>query len=91
MTHELKCHPAPFQASRDGIKTFEYRYNDRGFTIGDTLKQLEWQPVAETLPLIGSYTGCSLFQKVTYCLYGPQFGIPEGYCVMSVELIKYSK
>lgn len=39
--HDLKCDWAFFEAVRDGRKTFEIRFNDRGFQAGDkiTLKQ----------------------------------------------------
>jgi len=31
ISHDLKCHPAPFQALMDETKTFEWRLNDRDY------------------------------------------------------------
>jgi ASC-1-like (ASCH) protein len=37
MKHELKIEAPYYQAVREGKKTFEIRYNDRGFNAGDTV------------------------------------------------------
>jgi len=48
IVHELKCHPGPFKAVRQGIKPFEWRKDDRlspnDFRVGDTLWLREWDP-----------------------------------------------
>ena len=77
--HELKCWPSPFQALCKGKKTFELRENDRDYQEGDFLILDEWDPQA------AAYTGDRLTVTVTYILIGPAFGLPEGYCVMSVK------
>jgi len=77
--HRLKTWPAPFLAVRLGEKTHEFRKDDRGFATGDTLVLEEWDPQT------GRYTGQQEHRRVTYISRGPQFGIPEGYCVMSLE------
>lgn len=53
-THEIKCHPAPFQALDRGDKRFEYRLNDRDYQTGDTLRIREYDPRKRPEPLIQS-------------------------------------
>lgn len=43
-THELKTWPDPFAAIVSGRKRFEYRRDDRGYAIGDSLRLREWTP-----------------------------------------------
>ena len=37
MVHDLKILPQYFQSVSSGEKTFEIRFNDRQFSVGDTL------------------------------------------------------
>ncbi len=76
--HVLKTWPEPFQAVFVGRKQFEFRRDDRGFQVGDRLELHEWDPKTE------EFTGREWTVKVTYIVQGPKFGIPEGYCIMSV-------
>lgn len=78
-THVLKCWPAPWEAMRVGRKTFEYRLNDRGYQVGDVLVLQEYSPELD------SVSGECLLMRVVYLLEGGKFGVPEKYCVMSVE------
>ena len=80
--HDLKTWPGVFNATLSGRKTAEYRFNDRNFKCGDYLNLREYQPESET------YTGESLLVEITHIVRGGNFGIPEGYCVMSVRLSK---
>lgn len=75
--HPLKTHAGPFGAVIDGTKRFEYRRNDRRFRVGDTLKLVEVDPAS------GAVTGRCCFVDVTYLLEDG-FGVPAGYCVMSL-------
>ena len=91
-THRLKTWPSEFEAVRSGVKRFEVRSNrDRDFAVGDILALEHWDP--------GMYEGRggyvrgqdafgidSVFVRVTYILHGGRFSLPEGVCVMSVEL-----
>lgn len=79
--HHLKTHPEPFEAMRTGRKPFEYRADDRpgGFQTGDTLVLDEWDPD------LGHFTGAVELRRVGYILRGPDFGVPEGFCVMALE------
>lgn len=83
-THELKCWPAPFQALADGRKTCEWRKNDRDYDAGDTLHLREWNPGDWAIP-VGRYTGRELRLIVTDIQHGRNWGIPEGYVMMSVK------
>ena len=78
-THSLKTWPGQFRAIINGEKTFEFRKNDREFNEGEILSLKEWNPKLE------SYTGLHTEMKVIFILYGPSFGIPEGYCIMSIQ------
>ena len=82
--HVLKTWPAPFHALCAGVKTFEFRKDDRGFEVGDMLVLDEWVPLSDH-PDGGYETGHATIRWVTYILRGPAFGLPEGYCVMSVS------
>jgi hypothetical protein len=77
VTHDLKCWPAPFRAISSGAKTFEFRKNDRGYQRGDLLHLREWRPDTE------QYVGSELVRRVSYVLT-EGFGLPEGYCIMSL-------
>ena len=77
--HELKTWPEYFQEVFISHKMFEVRKCDRDFQLGDILILKEWNPVTE------DYTGRKLARTVTYILHGPQFGIEDGYCVMSIQ------
>src|SRR5215213_7088823 len=77
-THALKIWPAEFEAVVDGRKRFEWRKDDRSFAVGDMLRLLEWDPVFE------GFTGAWCTVVVTYVLRD-QFGVPPGFCVMSLS------
>ena len=79
--HKLKAWPEPFWSVVQGRKRHEFRKNDRDFRVGDTLALHEWDPNTER------YSGHVVKLYVTYASYGPDFGIPEGYVVMSVRRI----
>ena len=81
MLHELKTWPREYSAVLTGQKNFEYRKADRPFQVHDRLKLFEWDPKKE------KYTGRFTLVRVTYLLR-EGFGIPEGYCIMSIKLIQ---
>lgn len=84
--HVLKTWPNAFEAVQSGRKRFEWRADDRGYEVGDVLvlarydpqdpSRYDWQPDRSSVP--------KLFMRVTYILRG-LFGVPPGYCVMSIE------
>jgi hypothetical protein len=77
--HELKTWPEFFSAIQNGTKKFECRKNDRSFCVGDILRLKEWNPDTK------SYTGRITDRMIRYILKGPQFGIEDGWCVMSID------
>jgi hypothetical protein len=90
VTHELKCHPEPFQAVKRGDKLFEFRKDDRDFRVGDTLRLREWIPDGGWIngyKVWGHYTGRECARTITYIIR-EGFGIPEGYCIMSLSTLE---
>ena len=87
--HNLKTDPAVFQASMDGVKNFEIRFNDRDFRPGDTLTLKETEFSGEDMkgggkPLI--FTGLELEREVDYVLHGhlAGYGLDDGWVILSV-------
>jgi len=76
--HELKCLQQFFEAILGGHKTFEVRFNDRGYGVGDSLRLKEYRLGTQ------GYTGRSLTCRVTYILAGPSFGVDSGFVVMAI-------
>lgn len=79
MIHELKTWSGPFRAAESGLKPWEFRRDDRGFQESDIVRLLEWEPTEQV------YTGASLEGRIVYLLRGPEFGIPEGFVIFTVE------
>lgn len=76
--HELKIDHVYYEASRDGLKTFEIRKNDRDFENGDILILREWD---ET-----HYTGREHYKMITYILQSDEF-LQPGYVCLSLAPI----
>jgi hypothetical protein len=76
--HELKTWPEPFRNVLHGLKNYEIRKNDRGFSVGDELWLREWDPSTE------EYTGAHFIVDVLYMTNGGEWGIPPELCVMSI-------
>jgi hypothetical protein len=89
-THSLKVWPEPFKALLDGTKRFEFRKDDRGYAVGDVLELHEWDPTPSVhLSEPVGYTGHRIYRRVTYLARG-QWGIPDGYVVMSLTKVEES-
>ena len=84
--HELKCWPDPFRAVRLRKKRHEWRRSDRGFRVGDEILLREFDPSRQH-PGSGIFTGRKLRCRVTYISSGPEFEIPAGFVILSIELI----
>lgn len=75
--HYLKILPQFYMAVENEEKTFEVRFNDRGYKVGDILYLQEFVP-PET------YTGRELRREVTYVLDDPAY-CKEGFVVMGIK------
>lgn len=59
--HELKVWPEYFEPMARGAKSFEVRFDDRGFKVGDVLRLREWTSG-------DGYSGRELRRTVAYVL-----------------------
>lgn len=86
-THILKEQPDPFLAVEIGAKTSEFRKYDRNFQVGDDLILMEWNPsigfCSPKYESIPKWTGRAIRKTISHIQTG--FGIPEGYCVLSLR------
>lgn len=73
MTHNLKIETPYFEAVVDNLKTFEIRYNDRNFQVGDFITLEEITEERE-------YTGRTVSGVIT-CM--TDYQQQEGYIVFS--------
>lgn len=80
----LKTDPAVFQDVLKGKKTFEIRFNDRGYQVGDliVLKETKFtgQQMGEGRPLI--YTGREMQKQISYILSG--YGLQDGWVILGI-------
>ncbi len=74
--HDLKTLPEYYDAVDKGVKTYELRFDDRNYAVGDMLILREWQD--------GKYTGRKLTAKITHILKGFT-GLTDGWAVLSIK------
>lgn len=90
--HVLKTDPEVFQASWDGLKPWEIRFDDRGFEVGHTVVLKETRHSGEEMrngaPLI--YTGRMTLATIAYILRGQIYGLADGWCVMTLRPLSWS-
>ena len=79
--HTLKLREEYYHAVKHGLKTWEFRLDDRGFKVGDQLK-------------LNLYTEHGVNQEeyvravITYILTHEDFEmIPEGWVIMSIRRV----
>ncbi|EMW5402137.1 DUF3850 domain-containing protein [Enterococcus faecalis] len=60
MIHKLKINHEYFTPVLQGIKNFEIRFNDRNYSVGDTVLLQEIEPESR------NYTGRELKVKIVY-------------------------
>lgn len=63
MIHELKIESVYFEAVKDGVKTFEIRFNDRGYQAGDLVVLIELSDTPAKRE-----TGRRIVKKIGYVL-----------------------
>ena len=80
-THTLKTWPEFFQPILDRVKTFEIRWDDRAYDVGDFLHLKEWDPgISEGA---NRYTGRECLRRVVYLTRHPKF-VLLGHVVMGL-------
>jgi hypothetical protein len=82
--HDLKITEEYFNAKLKGLKPWELRLDDRGFSVGDTLRLREVR-VASEPPYLLEYTGRIIIAEIIYILRGGK-GLWDGYVVMSERI-----
>ena len=91
MIHELKIDPFPFNLMMDKKKTYEVRFNDRGFKTGDKVLLCEtcfaygaMKRDPKTFPL--KYTGRSIMAEIVSIVgTAHAAGLKEGYVVLCLQ------
>ncbi len=90
--HTLKTDAVVFEMSQSGIKSWEIRFNDRDYSVGDILILKETRFTGKEMsqsilkaPLI--FTGRSLTRRVISIVKGPAYGLKEGWVIMEVEKV----
>lgn len=83
MTHELKCDYDQFEAIEAGLKKHEIRLNDRNFRLYDMLYLRQTMRGTRC-----EYTGKDLEARVIFINDQQQYGVPDGYVIMSIEVIR---
>ena len=83
-THDLKTDPKVFQDVINGNKTFEIRFNDRDFQVGDELILKETKYSGEQMKNGNSleFTGRQLIKNVSYVLSG--YGLQDGWVILGI-------
>lgn len=76
--HELKIAPEYFEKVLSKEKTFEFRYNDRDYQVGDILKLKEYDN--------GQYTDREISVQITYILQYFE-GLQSNYAILSIKHI----
>lgn len=76
--HKLKTVNPHFQNLFDGLKTFEVRFNDRNFKVGDFIECREY------LPSLGVYTGRIICFQISHILEDSNY-CKEGYVILSIK------
>ena len=80
--HDIKLHHSVWSDVVGGKKPWEFRKNDRDYRVGDYL-YLRWYDDESDSFRNG------FIARVTYIIHGPSFGVPDGFCVMTIVPATY--
>lgn len=80
--HDLKILPEYCTAVDKGVKTYELRFDDRNYAVGDMLILREWEN--------GQYTGKRLTAKITHILKD-FVGLTDGWAILSIKKMEGKK
>ena len=90
--HELKTDPEPFDDVWSGKKTFEIRFNDRNYCVGDMILLRKTVFTGEEmkysyncLPLI--YSGKEILAYTRYIL-PDGYGLKSGWIIIGIEVLE---
>jgi ASC-1-like (ASCH) protein len=81
--HELKTWPQYFDLIKFGMKTFEFRKNDRNFKAGDILHLRKFDPKIQKYLLEEE-----LLVKVQFIVNDEEIGMPKDYVIMEIKVLK---
>ncbi len=81
--HDLKILPEYYDAVDKGVKTYELRFDDRDFAVGDMLILREFTGT--------EYTGREVCATVTHILQNCGFGLDDNYAILSIKLCRGRK
>lgn len=81
--HDIKIDSSLFYAVSGDMKTHEFRRNDRDYGVGDLLVLRSWDTAKGAYVKDGDY----VLARVNFISKGPDWGIPAGYCVMSIKVV----
>lgn len=85
--HDLKCDPNSFDAVWNGVKTYEIRLDDRGFSLGDTLRLRKTSDDGAFYNRSGEkpvFTGQEMTASVRHIQKG--YGLLPGWIIMSIQI-----
>lgn len=91
--HDVKCWPSFFRAIESGHKTFEVRYNDRDYAVGDVLVLRAWSPehrcYSDRDGIVAMFGGADVEpavvrRQITYVMPGGRFGLDPAWCVLGL-------
>ena len=86
---QLKTDPQVFTETLAGRKSFEIRFNDRDYKVGDILllKETRFSGYQMSRGELLVFTGRECFVEVTHVMAGG-YGLAEGWVVMSTTVNK---